>query len=232
MSSSKAASTAALSPAAVNREKAPQNLGNDSVMVPTPTELNPVIYHVITGKTWPPLIEGVTLFGLGVLASEWILPKLFPRRSFFALRRATALMLALPVAAFGGMLWNASKYMVVQRSVEKMGFILIPGALVDPVAYSVIASRLSDRGLVVAVVNTEPFRAPTEITGASHGDVMKIMHDVLSLDDGVATTKEWAIGGHSMGALAAYSLLTDMRPRITKLVLWGRSDLKLPLGSL
>lgn len=110
----------------------------------------------------------------------------------------------------------------INESRDVMGLILIPGALVDPVAYSVIASRLSDRGLVVAVVDTEPFRAPTVISGVGHCNIAEIMEDVLTTDYGEATTiKEWAIGGHSMGALCAHSLLTEMKPLITKLVLWG-----------
>ena len=91
-----------------------------------------------------------------------------------------------------------------KREVD-IGFVLIPGALVDPLAYATIAAKLSDEGILVAVMNTEPQRLPTEKTGAGKVKVLTIMYDIIAgMSDGtnlgLATVKHWAVGGHSMGA--------------------------------
>jgi hypothetical protein len=96
-----------------------------------------------------------------------------------------------------------------KRGVE-LGFVLIPGALVDPLAYATIAGKLSDEGILVAVMNTEPHRLPTEKTGAAGKlKVLTIMYDIVAgMSDGtnigLATVKQWAVGGHSMGAFREY----------------------------
>jgi len=104
------------------------------------------------------------------------------------------------------------------------GLILLPGALVDHTAYAVIASKLSDQGILVAVMNMEPCRLPMNQSGASKIEVLKIMYDVIGADGndaGVAAVKEWAIGGHSMGAFQAFELCSELRPGISKLIMWG-----------
>ena len=95
-----------------------------------------------------------------------------------------------------------------KREVE-IGFVLIPGALVDPLAYATIAAKLSDEGILVAVMNTEPQRLPTEKTGAGKVKVLTIMYDIIAgMSDGtnfgLATVKQWAVGGHSMGAFREF----------------------------
>ena len=96
-----------------------------------------------------------------------------------------------------------------KREVE-LGFILIPGALVDPLAYATIAAKLSDEGILVAVMNTEPQRLPTDKTDAGKVKVLTIMYDIIAgVSDGanlgLALVKKWAVGGHSMGAFRKYS---------------------------
>lgn len=112
-----------------------------------------------------------------------------------------------------------------KREVE-IGFVLIPGALVDPLAYATIAAKLSDEGILVAVMNTEPQRLPTEKTGAGKVKVLTIMYDIIAgMSDGtnfgLATVKQWAVGGHSMGAFQAFEVIGDLKPDISKLVMWG-----------
>ena len=90
-----------------------------------------------------------------------------------------------------------------------LGFILIPGALVDPLAYATIAAKLSDEGILVAVMNTEAQRLPTD-TEAGKVKVLTIMYDIIAgVSDGanlgLALVKKWAVGGHSMGAFRKYS---------------------------
>jgi predicted alpha/beta-hydrolase family hydrolase len=112
-----------------------------------------------------------------------------------------------------------------KREVE-IGFVLIPGALVDPLAYATIAAKFSDEGILVAVMNTEPQRLPTEKTGAGKVKVLTIMYDIIAgMSDGtnfgLATVKQWAVGGHSMGAFQAFEVIGDLKPGICKLVMWG-----------
>lgn len=99
-----------------------------------------------------------------------------------------------------------------------VGLILVPGALVDHTAYATIASQLSDAGILVAVMNIEPYRLPMNQTGASNIEVLTIMYDLIA---GGAVVKEWAIGGHSMGAFRALELCSEMKPGISKLVMWS-----------
>lgn len=96
-----------------------------------------------------------------------------------------------------------------KREVE-IGFVLIPGALVDPLAYATIAAKFSDEGILVAVMNTEPQRLPTEKTGAGKVKVLTIMYDIIAgmsdgMNFGLATVKQWAVGGHSMGAFREFA---------------------------
>uniref|UniRef100_A0A7S4IVL5 Arf-GAP domain-containing protein n=1 Tax=Odontella aurita TaxID=265563 RepID=A0A7S4IVL5_9STRA len=100
------------------------------------------------------------------------------------------------------------------------GFILIPGAMVEHTAYSFVASALSDQGIVVAVLNLEPYRLlpVTSDTKAA----LKIMYDIVARGaDGYDVSTEWAVGGHSAGAGAAHNLALGMKPGVTKLIKWG-----------
>lgn len=111
-----------------------------------------------------------------------------------------------------------------------MGLIFYPGACVENTAYGPIAAKLSDEGLLVAVVNVEPLRLPSETAGGGKTDALKIMYDVLSSDSRNVT--EWALGGHSMGAANAFLRAPEMSPGMSKLVLWGMSALLVPAPTL
>lgn len=98
------------------------------------------------------------------------------------------------------------------------GIIFFPGALVDHTAYSIVASRLSDAGILVAVMNLEPYRLAMSKAGVDKTNVLKAMYGVI--DDG-CVVKEWAIGGHGLGAEYAMNLIQELMPGMSKLVLWG-----------
>mmetsp|Transcript_18338 Transcript_18338/g.27710 ORF Transcript_18338/g.27710 Transcript_18338/m.27710 type:complete len:299 (-) Transcript_18338:1108-2004(-) len=93
----------------------------------------------------------------------------------------------------------------------KIGLIFLPGALVDSVAYAVLASQLSDQGILVAILNLEPHRLAMTVTKAA---LMAILQDENSI------IHKWAIGGHSMGAKRAYDLCATTN-LFAKLVLCG-----------
>lgn len=101
---------------------------------------------------------------------------------------------------------------------KKVGFIYIPGALIDHVAYSSVATQLSDKGLVVAVLNLEPTRLATD-ESASAEDISKIIEEI-SVRCGVL---DWVLGGHSLGALRACTIIQEHHESlgISKLVLMG-----------
>ena len=103
-----------------------------------------------------------------------------------------------------------------------VGLIFFPGATVDHTAYASIAAALSDEGIVVAVVNLEPLRCATDVSGADVRDALRIMYEVIESGSVVPAGRisEWALGGHSMGSNAAFNLAVKMRPGISKLVLW------------
>ena len=111
--------------------------------------------------------------------------------------------------------------------VAKIGLIFYPGALVDRTAYASIASRLSDMGILVAVVNLEPCRVVLNSDNYKcKEEVMRIIYDSLfTPGEGLWEVEEWAVGGHSMGGHTAITVLgKEMSSTIKKLVLWGVSS--------
>lgn len=109
------------------------------------------------------------------------------------------------------------------------GLILLPGALISHLAYSQVASRLSDLGICVVVVSMEPLRLATSRLGSSKGRLAKIRRNVQHrLLRG--RTVNWSIGGHSLGSFAAAKLIEE-DSKYQKLVLWATTD-KQPLPSI
>jgi hypothetical protein len=104
-----------------------------------------------------------------------------------------------------------------------MGLVLVPGALVDHNAYVRLAVGLSDQGILVALLNLEPYRLAVRHLGAGPRDIQAILRQIsehtsvdsiinvkkidpnLVMSNGIEV-KEWSIGGHSQGALAASKL--------------------------
>uniref|UniRef100_A0A7S2PDM3 Alpha/beta hydrolase fold-5 domain-containing protein n=1 Tax=Leptocylindrus danicus TaxID=163516 RepID=A0A7S2PDM3_9STRA len=105
------------------------------------------------------------------------------------------------------------------KSCDKdVGFIYIPGALIDHVAYSSVAAKLSHKGAFVAVLNLEPTRLATD-ESVSVGDISKMMEDI-NVKYGVS---RWVLGGHSLGAFHACTLIQEHYEilGVSKLVLMG-----------
>lgn len=101
------------------------------------------------------------------------------------------------------------------------GLILLPGAYVDHSAYSLTAAKLSDRGILVAVMSMEPLRLASPYLGADPSDVRRVMRKAsqYALDYKCRRYVEWSIGGHSAGGYAAMTLAHRVKAK--KLVIWA-----------
>mmetsp|Transcript_1335 Transcript_1335/g.1670 ORF Transcript_1335/g.1670 Transcript_1335/m.1670 type:complete len:482 (+) Transcript_1335:145-1590(+) len=105
-----------------------------------------------------------------------------------------------------------------ERTDKTFGVLFFPGALINHTAYAPIASKLSDRGIVVAVISLEPMRFSTDVE-SNKKKALTAMYEVLSTSD--ITVDEWVLSGHSAGGMVAITLAAEMKPGITKLVLCG-----------
>lgn len=120
--------------------------------------------------------------------------------------------------------------------------LFLPGAMVDPMAYSIIASRLAkSQNLVVAVLSMEPFGMPEPYLGADLIDLKRAIRDVKLVwrqhkDTTEGTEREWiwCLGGHSSGAYASMRLASPLSKYLMtlkspqgplKLVLWGAGNM-------
>ena len=102
------------------------------------------------------------------------------------------------------------------------GVVLIPGGLVDHTAYSEIAGRLADAGILVIVISLEPTRIAARFAGADAKTLVPIMKDTTTTTG--LKVDEWIIMGHSQGTAKAIRLPTEFSrlphgPVISKLVL-------------
>jgi hypothetical protein len=96
------------------------------------------------------------------------------------------------------------------------GFVFQPGARVDPRAYVPILTEVSRAGYLVVVVK-QPFELALLATGAP-ANVMDSHPEVT----------RWAVGGHSLGGVAAAEYVAAEPGRVHGLVLWA----SYPVGSL
>ena len=93
----------------------------------------------------------------------------------------------------------------------EVGFILYPGAGVDPRAYAPAAQAIAREGYLVAVV---PMKDGLAFNGVDRAD------DIMSDSQ---TVGRWFLGGHSMGGVSAARYARDKGPELTLdgLVLWA-----------
>jgi predicted esterase len=103
---------------------------------------------------------------------------------------------------------------------HKHGLVLFPGALVDYRAYAGVAQRLSDKGIVVVLFNTEHYhRMPIEIFGCN----MKRIEKAVSLLETryKISVQSWSCGGHSLGGFTAQLLVKNHPTFFKNAILWG-----------
>lgn len=98
----------------------------------------------------------------------------------------------------------------------RAGLVFQPGAKVDPRAYVPLLSSVSEQGFLVIVVK-QPLNIGFLATGAPAGVI----------DDHPEVTS-WAVGGHSLGGVAAGSFAGRLPTPVVGLLFWA----SYPLGSL
>jgi pimeloyl-ACP methyl ester carboxylesterase len=104
--------------------------------------------------------------------------------------------------------------------------LILPGFGISHVAYSEVASRLADAGILAVVLSMEPLRFAHRHLGADVVSLTRIMQRIQGTKDQVY---EWHLLGHSAGALAAMHLYqqfhlqppTNPTIHVRKLILWG-----------
>lgn len=101
---------------------------------------------------------------------------------------------------------------------KKHGIIFFPGALVNHTSYASVASKLSDKGILVVVVSLEPIRFDNN-TETNKQRALKAMQEVVFEND--ITVDEWTLSGHSAGAAVAMNLVSEMQIGINRMVLCG-----------
>jgi drug/metabolite transporter superfamily protein YnfA len=113
---------------------------------------------------------------------------------------------------------NRARTVYTPTSGEQGGFVLYPGARVDPRAYAVLAQDIATRGFRVVVLKC-PFDLALLCTGAA--------------EQYLSDEAPWSVGGHSLGGTAASSFAAD-GTAVDGLVFWasypvadlsGREDL-------
>ena len=110
----------------------------------------------------------------------------------------------------------------------KTGFILYPGGLVDPRAYAPMAHDIAARGYLVVVP-----AMPLNFAILDVGSADEIMRAFPSIS-------RWAIGGHSLGGVAAAMYVKGHSDAVKGLVFWASypsdgdnlSNLELPIVSI
>lgn len=96
------------------------------------------------------------------------------------------------------------------------GFIFYPGGLVDPRAYAPIAHDIAAQGFLVVIVPMPLNLAFFDANRAS---------EVIAK---YATIKQWAIGGHSLGGVAAAMFVSSHPDAMQGIVFWA----SYPSGSM
>ncbi|KAL3907193.1 MAG: hypothetical protein SGILL_008970, partial [Bacillariaceae sp.] len=78
---------------------------------------------------------------------------------------------------------------------------------------------ISDKGILVLLVDASPSRMSNEVASLKH--LKCVRHEITTLMG--ITVKEWSIGGHSLGGMAAAGLMQQrgFPSDISKLVQWA-----------
>ena len=99
-----------------------------------------------------------------------------------------------------------------------VGFLMLPGALVEHNAYAAVLSKLSDTGILVVIQNCEPMRLASESFQSTEQSLKAIIHQIKE-QHGISAEK-WSIGGHSMGGYTAM-VIAKKTDYYASLVLYG-----------
>lgn len=100
-------------------------------------------------------------------------------------------------------------YAFVPRRPAEVGFVLYPGARVDPASYAVPAHRIAEAGFLVVVPELTLNLAVLDAGAAD------------SVIDAFPAVDRWVVGGHSLGGAIAAGYAEDHGDRVSGLVLWA-----------
>jgi hypothetical protein len=110
-----------------------------------------------------------------------------------------------------------------EESLSIPGLIFLPGAYVDHTAYSPVAAKLSDKGILVAVLSMEPVRLAAPFLGGDSKDIVDAMNSASNkLRAKLSCNIQWNIGGHSAGAYAAMRLAQQVK--VGKCCIWAAGN--------
>ena len=96
-----------------------------------------------------------------------------------------------------------------RRKQQNLGFIIYPGAYVDPRSYAPAAQEIAKAGYLTVIVKMPGDLAITGIPRAL--DILAAYPD----------TTQWAIGGHSLGGVSATGYVMDHPENMKGVVLWA-----------
>lgn len=112
-------------------------------------------------------------------------------------------------------------------------FVFYPDILIDHMAYAKILGTMSDNrrqpSILVVLVNAEPTRVATTVASVEH---FKNIQKEISLLMGISV-KEWVIGGHGLGAIAASITMNrkGFPTECNRMVQWGSIETQKYLGT-
>ncbi|MGB3257287.1 MAG: alpha/beta hydrolase [Ornithinimicrobium sp.] len=149
----------------------------------------------------------VTLRSLGLLVTLVVVGSMAYLRPFTASADAIAAMSGTQDVAVSD---TATTITLTPRGAQpSTGLVFQPGARVDPRAYVPLLTQLGEQGYLAVVVK-QPFNIGFTATRAPGG----IIEDHPEVD-------AWAVGGHSLGGVAASSYAGDHLDEIDGLLLWA-----------
>ena len=90
-----------------------------------------------------------------------------------------------------------------------IGFIIYPGALVDPRSYAPPAHAIAGEGYLTIIV-----KMPGDVAIGKYARADKIISDYADI-------KKWVIGGHSLGGVASCRYAKEFTDNVDGVVLWA-----------
>ncbi len=115
---------------------------------------------------------------------------------------------------------------VPKQSQYRTGLVFLPGAMVDPLAYTPMARTVAEHGFKTVLVKL-PYRMA--LTEGQRDELLNRIETEITKD---GATERWVLGGHSRGAALAAQFVHQQRLDIDSLVLIATSHPKATTGDL